>query len=66
MTSSLDLDVDDGLLRIKYQQAMQELDHTKRRLMEQHETDLEQTMVLKKMLEKKVSYTDAVGIQNIF
>ena len=33
---------------------MADLDFAKRRLLEQHEEDLEQTMVLKKQLEKKV------------
>ena len=40
--------------RVKYERAMADLDFAKRRLLEQHEEDLEQTMVLKKQLEKKV------------
>ena len=39
---------------MKYERAMADLDFAKRRLLEQHEEDLEQTMVLKKQLEKKV------------
>ena len=42
------------LARVKYERAMADLDFAKRRLLEQHEEDLEQTMVLKKQLEKKV------------
>ena len=42
------------LTRVKYERAMADLDFAKRRLLEQHEEDLEQTMVLKKQLEKKV------------
>ena len=34
---------------------MADLDFTKRRLVEQHEEDMEQLMMLKKQLEKKVS-----------
>ena len=41
-------------IRVKYERAMADLDFAKRRLLEQHEEDLEQTMVLKKQLEKKV------------
>ena len=33
---------------------MADLEFAKRRLLEQHEEDLEQTMVLKKQMEKKV------------
>ena len=34
---------------------MADIDFTKRRLVEQHEEDMEQLMMLKKQLEKKVS-----------
>ena len=40
--------------RVKYERAVSDLDFAKRRLLEQHEEDLEQTMVLKKQMEKKV------------
>ena len=42
------------LSRVKYERAMADLEFAKRRLLEQHEEDLEQTMVLKKQMEKKV------------
>ena len=40
--------------RSKYERAIADLDFTKRRLVEQHEEDMEQMMMLKKQLEKKV------------
>jgi len=48
-------DDDGGLLRGKYERAMADLDFTKRRLVEQHEEDMEQLMMLKKQLEKKLN-----------
>ena len=42
---------------------MADLDFTKRRLVEQHEEDMEQLMMLKKQLEKKVSET--IVLENI-
>jgi len=48
-------DDDTGLYRSKYERAMADLDFTKRRLVEQHEEDMEQMMMLKKQLEKKVN-----------
>ena len=42
------------MIRVKYERAMSDLEFAKRRLLEQHEEDLEQTMVLKKQMEKKV------------
>jgi len=48
-------DDDTGLYRGKYERAMSDLDFTKRRLVEQHEEDMEQLMMLKKQLEKKVN-----------
>merc|ERR1712142_822681 len=48
-------DDDTGLYRGKYERAMADLDFTKRRLVEQHEEDMEQLMILKKQLEKKVN-----------
>merc|ERR1712106_962108 len=46
-------DDDAGLYRGKYERAVADLDFTKRRLVEQHEEDMEQLMMLKKQLEKK-------------
>jgi len=48
-------DDDTGLYRSKYERAIADLDFTKRRLVEQHEEDMEQMMMLKKQLEKKVN-----------
>merc|ERR1719481_656511 len=48
-------DDDTGLYRGKYERAMADLDFTKRRLVEQHEEDMEQLMILKKQLEKKIN-----------
>lgn len=48
-------DDDGGLYRGKYERAMADLDFTKRRLVEQHEEDMEQLMMLKKQLEKKIN-----------
>eukprot|EP00091_Calanus_sinicus_P001213 TRINITY_DN1118_c0_g1_i1.p1 TRINITY_DN1118_c0_g1~~TRINITY_DN1118_c0_g1_i1.p1 ORF type:complete len:370 (-),score=94.07 TRINITY_DN1118_c0_g1_i1:470-1579(-) len=48
-------DDDGGLYKGKYERAMADLDFTKRRLVEQHEEDMEQLMMLKKQLEKKVN-----------
>ena len=48
------------MLRVKYERAMADLEFAKRRLLEQHEEDLEQTMVLKKQMEKKVRAVMAV------
>ena len=42
------------ITRVKYERAMSDLEFAKRRLLEQHEEDLEQTLVLKKQMEKKV------------
>jgi len=47
-------DDDGGLYRGKYERAMADLDFTKKRLVEQHEEDMEQLMMLKKQLEKKL------------
>ena len=44
---------------------MADLDFAKRRLLEQHEEDLEQTMVLKKQLEKKVRTIKIFDIQKL-
>ena len=46
--------ITDIMTRVKYERAMSDLEFAKRRLLEQHEEDLEQTMVLKKQMEKKV------------
>eukprot|EP00092_Neocalanus_flemingeri_P051581 GFUD01060062.1.p1 GENE.GFUD01060062.1~~GFUD01060062.1.p1 ORF type:complete len:1100 (-),score=343.06 GFUD01060062.1:284-3319(-) len=48
-------DDDGGLFKGKYERAMSDLEFTKRRLVEQHEEDMEQLMMLKKQLEKKVN-----------
>merc|ERR1712128_354703 len=48
-------DDDAGLYRGKYERAVADLDFTKRRLVEQHEEDMEQLMMLKKQLEKKIN-----------
>merc|ERR1711892_1066212 len=48
-------DDDGGLYRGKYERAVADLDFTKRRLVEQHEEDMEQLMMLKKQLEKKIN-----------
>merc|ERR1719454_2114767 len=45
----------EGVFRVKYERAMADLEFAKRRLLEQHEEDLEQTMVLKKQMEKKLN-----------
>ena len=48
-------DEDDGVYRIKYERSMNELDEAKRRLVTQHEEDLEQMMTIKKQMEKKIN-----------
>ena len=48
-------DEDDGVYRIKYERSMNELDEAKRRLVSQHEEDLEQMMTIKKQMEKKIN-----------
>ena len=42
------------LLRLKYERTKSDLENAKRRLVEQHEEDLEQTMMMKKQMEKKI------------
>ena len=48
-------DEDDGVYRMKYERSMNELDEAKRRLVSQHEEDLEQMMTIKKQMEKKIN-----------
>ena len=48
-------DEDESMYRLKYERAMADLENTKRRLVEQHEEDLEQTMMMKKQMEKKLN-----------
>ena len=53
-----DEDEDDGqpnIYKQKYDRTARELEFTKQRLTQQHEDDLEQMMVLKKQLEKKLN-----------
>merc|ERR1719189_1749238 len=40
---------------MKYERSMNELDEAKRRLVSQHEEDLEQMMTIKKQMEKKIN-----------
>ena len=47
-------DEDEGMYRLKYERVKSDLENAKRRLVEQHEQDLEQTMMMKKQMEKKV------------
>ena len=44
---------------------MADLEFAKRRLLEQHEEDLEQTMVLKKQMEKKVRTMVVMYVQDV-
>ena len=46
--------VNHHLLRLKYERTKSDLENAKRRLVEQHEEDLEQTMMMKKQMEKKI------------
>lgn len=48
-------DEDDGMYRMKYERTVNELDDAKRRLVNQHEEDLEQMMMMKKQMEKKIN-----------
>ena len=48
-------DEDEGMYRLKYERVKSELENAKRRLVEQHEEDLEQTMMMKKQMEKKMN-----------
>ena len=48
-------DEDDSMYRMKYERTVNELDETKRRLVNQHEEDLEQMMMMKKQMEKKIN-----------
>jgi len=48
-------DEDDGVYRMKYERTMNELDDAKRKLVNQHEEDLEQMMTMKKQMEKKLN-----------
>ena len=41
--------------RMKYERTMNELDDAKRKLVNQHEEDLEQMMTMKKQMEKKLN-----------
>ena len=41
--------------RLKYERIRSDLEAAKRRLVEQHEEDLEQTMMMKKQMEKKLN-----------
>merc|ERR1711915_1142241 len=53
---SLNSDDDDAALyRSKYERALADLDFAKRQIVEQHEEDMEQLMILKKQLEKKIN-----------
>merc|ERR1711915_907805 len=53
---SLHSDDDDAALyRSKYERALADLDFAKRQIVEQHEEDMEQLMILKKQLEKKIN-----------
>ena len=45
-----------SLSRVKYERAMKDMDHMKKMMVQQHEDDLEQLGMLKKQLEKKVSF----------
>jgi len=48
-------DDDEGMYRLKYERTINELDEAKRRLVSQHEDDLEQMMMIKKQMEKKLN-----------
>ena len=43
------------MIRLKYERTKADLENAKRRLVEQHEEDLEQTMMMKKQMEKKIN-----------
>ena len=43
------------MIRLKYERTKNDLENAKRRLVEQHEEDLEQTMMMKKQMEKKIN-----------
>ena len=43
------------MIRLKYERTKSDLENAKRRLVEQHEEDLEQTMMMKKQMEKKMN-----------
>ena len=44
-----------SIFRLKYERTINELDEAKRRLVNQHEDDLEQMMTIKKQMEKKLN-----------
>ena len=48
-------DYNDDMFRLKYERTINELDEAKRRLVSQHEDDLEQMMMIKKQMEKKLN-----------
>ena len=48
-------DEDESMYRMKYERTMSELDDAKRRLVNQHEEDLEQMMTVKKQMDKKLN-----------
>lgn len=48
-------DEDESMYRMKYERTMSELDEAKRRLVNQHEEDLEQLMTIKKQMDKKLN-----------
>lgn len=48
-------DEDESMYRMKYERTMSELDEAKRRLVNQHEEDLEQLMTVKKQMDKKLN-----------
>ena len=48
-------DEDESMYRMKYERVMSELDEAKRRLVNQHEEDLEQLMTVKKQMDKKLN-----------
>ena len=57
-------DEDEGMYRLKYERTKSELENAKRRLVEQHEEDLEQTMMMKKQMEKKINEALEEGDEN--
>ena len=48
-------DEDESMYRMKYERTMSDLDEAKRRLVNQHEEDLEQLMTVKKQMDKKLN-----------
>jgi hypothetical protein len=53
---------DGSHLRQKYERAAKDLEYAKKRLVQQHEDDMEQLNALKRQLEKKVRVTEKIFI----